>query len=333
MASDDVDDDGGCGEEGSHDISDEQGLFPSEHEANPAEFEKTLSSIVDLAGEKDCSSSTNVNEGIRNDKAVALDTGLAANLALRKLGFAARFEMGEGEMSLTIQTTMAGDSHTIQMTMADDSDDDGTRFPRNSDSTLKLAVDCTPTTTTGGVSTTVAEDLVRRHKLGFGVAPSTGFHGGDEDISFNLPEFLKFEHTAIEAGDKQALEALRELKSKWIAQFGERAMTHCFPPSMAKPATPYPPRILLPAIRNILQPIWREKWTENIAGMKDRSETLQKIDSGQSVGFRPVSDRTVAGQLTTATKITEMQSVAAYLDSIGDLATGKLDVASRDDRL
>ncbi|KAL2245927.1 UNVERIFIED_CONTAM: hypothetical protein Sindi_2860900 [Sesamum indicum] len=81
-------------------------------------------------------------------------------------------------------------------------------------------------------------DLRRRPTLGFASAKSRGSHGEHGSI-FHMLEFSKLAYTVIDARDKQALDALRELNNK-------EAIT-----------TPF-----LPRVRNIRPPVRRVEKTE-----------------------------------------------------------------------
>ncbi|KAL2253028.1 UNVERIFIED_CONTAM: hypothetical protein Sindi_0097500 [Sesamum indicum] len=58
-------------------------------------------------------------------------------------------------------------------------------------------------------------------KLGF--RPSSSNNGGLEEEPFNLDEFLRLAHAIIDEGDKNAIMALRELKSKWTKRFRSKS--------------------------------------------------------------------------------------------------------------
>ncbi|KAL2246214.1 UNVERIFIED_CONTAM: hypothetical protein Sindi_2889600 [Sesamum indicum] len=113
--------------------------------------------------------------------------------------------------------------------------------------------------------------------LGFASAKSSGSHGEHGSISFNIPEFSKLANTVLDAGDKQALDALRELNYKWTERFGEEATTRCFPPSREAITTPFLPRVLRPPVKNIRRPVRRVENTET----PDRKPLEPAVDWSQ----------------------------------------------------
>ncbi|KAL2235796.1 UNVERIFIED_CONTAM: hypothetical protein Sindi_1311800 [Sesamum indicum] len=66
------------------------------------------------------------------------------------------------------------------------------------------------------------ETLVRRPLLGFGGASSKPYNGGHLEEPLNIDEFLHLAHAVVDDGDEKALVALKDIKTKWAARFGER---------------------------------------------------------------------------------------------------------------
>ncbi|KAL2225575.1 UNVERIFIED_CONTAM: hypothetical protein Sindi_3033600, partial [Sesamum indicum] len=130
-------------------------------------------------------------------------------------------------------------------------------------------------------------NLRRRPTLGFASAKSSGSHGEHGSISFNMPESSKLAHTVLDAADKQALDALRELNNKWTERFGEEATTRCFPPSREAITTSFLPRVLRLPVRNICPLFRRVEKTKTpdpkpLKPTVDKSQTPSK-DAGRLV--------------------------------------------------
>ncbi|KAL2237509.1 UNVERIFIED_CONTAM: hypothetical protein Sindi_0942600 [Sesamum indicum] len=64
-------------------------------------------------------------------------------------------------------------------------------------------------------------DVSRHHKLGFGGAFSSSFHGGRTAPQFPMAEFLLLANVVVDDGDETSKKALIELKQKWEAKYGE----------------------------------------------------------------------------------------------------------------
>ncbi|KAL2223555.1 UNVERIFIED_CONTAM: hypothetical protein Sindi_3101100 [Sesamum indicum] len=100
-----------------------------------------------------------------------------------------------------------------------------------------------------------------------------------------MPECFKLAHTVIYDGDKQALKAVSDLKNKWTERFGDEATTRCFAPSKGATTTPFLPRILRPAMRNVLPSVRRIEIIETTSNCPDPVPTNSLVGGGKVADF------------------------------------------------
>ncbi|KAL2225558.1 UNVERIFIED_CONTAM: hypothetical protein Sindi_2918000, partial [Sesamum indicum] len=121
-----------------------------------------------------------------------------------------------------------------------------------------------------------------------------------------------------DAGDKEALDALRELNNKWTEHFGEEATTRCFPSSREAITTSFLPRVLRPPVRNIC-PLFRR---------------VEKTETPDPKPLEPAVDRSQPPSTDAGRLVVEYVSNTGYMASenrtVEMAEDGALDLVNND---
>ncbi|KAL2252626.1 UNVERIFIED_CONTAM: hypothetical protein Sindi_0057300 [Sesamum indicum] len=139
--------------------------------------------------------------------------------------------------------------------------------------TLNMMVERLQKMATSNFWTITRSDLRSRPTLGLTSVKSSSSHGKHGSIYFNMPEFSKLAHTVIDASDKLALDALRELYNKWTTRSGEEARTRCIPPSREAITMPFLPTILRP-------PRLVDEYVSNTGYVASENRTVEIAEDG-----------------------------------------------------